>query len=83
MPCPTMALIAASLPAPEPETSTSTSLKPCSLPFRVASSAARCAAKAVDLRDPLNPTVPELPQHITPPFKSVIVTMVLLNVDCI
>ena len=78
-----MALIAASLPAPEPETNTSTSLRPCSLPFRVASSAALCAAKAVYLREPLNPTVPELPQHITPPSKSVIVTIVLLKVDCI
>jgi hypothetical protein len=52
------------------------------LPFRAASSAARCAAKAVDFREPLNPTVPALPQAITLPLGSVSVTIVLLNVDC-
>lgn len=81
MPWATIARTAASRPAPEPRTSTSTSRSPCSLPLRAASSAARCAAKAVDLREPLKPAVPALPQHKTPPEGSVIVTIVLLNVD--
>ena len=52
------------------------------MPLRAASSAALCAANAVDFLDPLNPTVPALPQAITLPMGSVNVMMVLLNVDC-
>ena len=73
--------IAASLPAPGPLTKTSICRRPCSMPFLAASSAALCAANAVDLRDPLKPTVPALPQAKTLPCGSVSVIMVLLNVD--
>ena len=38
------------------------------------------AAKGVDLREPLNPTVPPEAQAMTAPAGSVIVTWVLLNV---
>ena len=82
MPWAMIARTAASLPAPAPRTSTSTSRSPCSLPLRAASSAALCAANAVDLREPLKPAVPALPQQMTLPLRSVIVTIVLLNVDC-
>ena len=82
MPWASRDLMAASLPAPEPLTNTSTSRRPCSLPFRAASSAARWAAKAVDFREPLKPAVPALPQQTTAPDRSVMVTMVLLKVDC-
>ncbi len=47
---------------------------------RAALSAAICAAKGVDLREPLNPTWPAEAQLITFPIGSVIDTMVLLNV---
>lgn len=53
------------------------------MPFLAASSAARWAAKAVDLREPMKPTVPELPQAIVLPWGSVKVMIVLLNVDWI
>lgn len=81
MPAPWSARIAASRPEPGPRTKTSTCRTPCSIPFLAASSPARCAANAVDLREPLNPTVPELPQAIVFPCGSVIVIIVLLNVD--
>jgi len=48
--------------------------------FLAASSPARCAAKAVALREPLNPTCPELLVAITSPAGSVKATVVLLNV---
>jgi hypothetical protein len=48
---------------------------------RPAASAAICAAYGVDLREPLNPTVPALAHAMTAPTGSVMVTMVLLNVD--
>jgi|TARA_Y100000310_G_scaffold338821_1_gene429599 hypothetical protein len=51
------------------------------MPLRAASSAARCAAKAVDFRDPLNPTVPALPQAMGLPCGSARVIIVLLKVD--
>ena len=73
--------IAASRPGPGPRTNTSTCRRPCSMAFLAASSAALWAAKAVDLREPLNPTVPALPQAIGFPWGSVSVIMVLLNVD--
>ena len=73
--------MAASRPEPGPRTNTSTCLTPCSMPFRAASSPARCAANAVDLREPLKPTVPELPHVMGLPCGSVIVMIVLLKVD--
>ena len=53
------------------------------MPFRAATSAALPAAKAVPLREPLNPDDPELPQDNTLPCVSVKVTIVLLNVEAI
>jgi hypothetical protein len=72
--------IAASRPDPGPLIITSTVRRPWSIAFRAAASPARCAAKAVPLRDPRNPTVPALAQDSTSPFGSVRVTIVLLNV---
>ena len=76
-------LIADSLPGPGPLTNTSTCRRPCSIALRTAFSAARCAANAVDFRDPVNPTVPALPQAIGLPRGSVSVIRVLLKVDWI
>src|SRR4051794_2645416 len=53
---------------------------PCSCALRAAFSAAICAAKGVDLREPLKPTCPAEAQLITFPLGSVIETIVLLNV---
>ena len=75
--------IAASRPGPGPLTNTSTCRRPCSLPFLAVSSPALWAANAVDFRDPLNPTVPGLPQASTFPWGSVNVIIVLLKVDWI
>ena len=50
---------------------------------RAASSAANCAANGVLLRDPLNPRDPELAHDTVLPLTSVMVMMVLLNVDLI
>ena len=74
--------MAASRPGPGPRTKISTWRTPCSTPFRAASSPARCAANAVDFLEPRKPTVPELPHAIGLPCGSVIVIIVLLNVDC-
>src|SRR5690606_25766638 len=72
--------IAVSRPDPGPLTNTSTLRIPCSMARRAAASAAICAAYGVDLREPLNPTWPELAQAITAPLGSVMVTIVLLKV---
>src|SRR3954467_5233725 len=72
--------IAVSRPDPGPLTKTSIFFMPCSIARRPAASAAICAAKGVDLREPLKPTVPAEAQEITAPFGSVIVMIVLLNV---
>src|SRR5260370_9440414 len=56
---------------------------PCSSAFRAATSALICAAYGVLLRLPLNPAAPALPQQTTAPVGSVIVTIVLLNVEWI
>src|SRR3954453_11308769 len=45
--------IAVSRPEPGPLTKTSTFCMPCSMPLRAAASAVTCAAKGVDLREPL------------------------------
>ena len=66
------ALIADSLPFPGPFITTSTCFMPCSIAFFPASSAASCAAKGVDFRDPLNPLLPEDDQEIVLPVVSVI-----------
>ncbi len=49
--------------------------------LRTASSAAIWAAKGVDLREPLNPMVPAEDHEIVLPCASVMVIMVLLNVE--
>src|SRR5262245_8732060 len=70
-----------SRPAPGPFTYTETKRTPCSIAFFAQSSAAVCAAKGVDLREPLKPCWPQLDQESALPAVSVIVTTVLLNVD--
>src|SRR6187401_2539045 len=72
--------MAVSRPEPGPLTKTSIFFMPCSIARRPAASAAICAAKGVDLREPLKPTVPALAHEITPPEGSVMVMIVLLNV---
>src|SRR6266536_125959 len=74
------ARIADSRPEPGPLTLISTSFMPCDMAWRAASCATCCAANAVLLREPLNPTRPALDQPKTFPCMSVIVTCVLLNV---
>src|ERR1700734_3150511 len=54
---------------------------PCSEALRTASSAAICAANGVDLREPLNPMVPADDHEIVLPCASVMVIIVLLNVE--
>src|ERR1700712_875644 len=73
--------MAVSRPEPGPLTKTSTFLTPCSWAWRAADSADSWAANGVDLREPLKPTVPDEAQLSTAPLGSVMVTMVLLNVD--
>src|SRR5512139_1546606 len=68
-----------SRPAPGPETSTSTVRMPCSMAARPTCSAATCAAYGVDLREPLNPSLPAEAQTIALPWTSVMVIIVLLN----
>ncbi len=75
------ARIAASRPAPGPFTFTSTDFIPCSIDALAAASAAICAAKGVDLREPLKPNAPALDQAIAFPWTSVMVTIVLLKVE--
>src|SRR5437764_1947685 len=71
--------MAVSRPEPGPFTSTSTLRTPCSMARRAHCSAASWAANGVDLRDPLNPTLPALAHASTLPSVSVIETIVLLN----
>src|SRR5262245_31172783 len=80
-PAPWSARRALSRPAPGPFTNTATERMPCSMARRAASSAASCAAKGVLLREPLNPREPADDQAIVAPLMSVMVTIVLLNVD--
>ena len=72
---------ALSRPAPGPLTNTATERIPCSMARRAASSAASWAAKGVLLRDPLKPRDPADDHATVAPLMSVMVTMVLLNVD--
>src|SRR3954447_8655838 len=71
--------MAVSRPEPGPFTSTSTLRTPCSIARRAHCSAAIWAAKGVDLREPLKPTLPADAHASTLPSRSVIETMVLLN----
>src|SRR6476646_1966190 len=73
--------IAVSRPEPGPLTTQSTLRTPCSIARRAAVSAASCAANGVDLRDPLNPTLPAEAHAITLPCWSEMVMIVLLNDD--
>src|ERR1700677_5367076 len=70
-----------SRPEPGPETSTSSMRMPCSEAFLTASSAAIWAAKGVDLREPLKPIVPADDHEMVLPCASVMVIIVLLNVE--
>ena len=70
-----------SRPAPGPFTNTCTVRMPASMARFAAASAASWAANGVPLRDPLNPTLPALAQETTLPVGSVMVTIVLLNVE--
>src|SRR5260370_42037854 len=71
--------MAVSRPEPGPFTSTSTLRTPCSIARRAHASAASWAAKGVDLREPLNPTLPADAQARTLPSGWLIDTLVLLN----
>lgn len=74
---------AESRPGPGPLTLTSRFLTPQSIAILLAFSAATCAAKGVLLRDPLKPAPPEVAQDNALPWRSVIVTIVLLKEACI
>src|ERR671915_902494 len=71
--------MAVSRPEPGPLTKTSTLRMPCSMARRAAASAAICAAKGVDLREPLNPTLPADAHETTLPDWSVKLMIVLLK----
>src|SRR3954468_4284936 len=71
--------MAVSRPEPGPFTSTSTLRTPCSMARRAHCSAAIWAANGVDLREPLNPTLPADAHARTLPSRSVMETIVLLN----
>src|SRR3954453_8873201 len=71
--------MAVSRPEPGPFTNTSTFWSPCSMPLRAAASAVTCAAKGVDLREPLKPAPPADSHASTLPSLSVSDTIVLLK----
>src|SRR5579875_815755 len=79
MPAVDSARTADSRPDPGPATRTSTVRRPVSLALLAAVSDACWAANGVPLREPRNPSEPELDQASTLPSGSVNVTMVLLN----
>src|SRR5580765_5640680 len=68
-----------SRPGPGPLMRTSRFFTPCSCAARPADSAATCAAKGVDLREPLKPAPPEVAHERALPWRSVIVMIVLLK----
>src|SRR5215467_8495998 len=68
-----------SRPGPGPLMRTSRFFTPHSCAARPACSAATCAANGVDFREPLKPAAPEVAHASALPWRSVIVTMVLLN----
>src|SRR4029079_15704269 len=61
---------------------TSTDFTPYSCAARPAFSAATCAANGVDLREPRKPAPPDVAHDRALPWRSVIVTTVLLNDAC-
>src|SRR6478735_7217218 len=71
-----------SRPGPGPRTRTSTDLTPYSWAAVPAFSAATCAANGVLLREPRKPQPPLVAHDRVLPWRSVIVTMVLLNDAC-
>jgi hypothetical protein len=73
--------MAASRPDPGPFTNTLICFMPKERAFWAHCSAAIWAAKGVLFREPLKPRLPALAQVITLPWRSVMVTMVLLKVD--
>src|SRR5688572_7686893 len=75
------AVMADSRPEPGPLTLTSISFRPNLAARSAQTSAARWAANGVLLRLPLKPTVPAEANVSVSPLVSVMVTMVLLNVD--
>src|SRR5450631_1602579 len=79
MPAVARARTADSRPAPGPAIRTSTKRNPNSLALLAAVREACWAAKGVPLRDPRNPSDPELDQASTLPTRSVKVMMVLLK----
>src|ERR1043165_1958666 len=68
-----------SRPGPGPLMRTSMFFTPHSCAARPQRSAATCAANGVDFREPLKPALPEVAQASVLPWRSVMVTMVLLN----
>src|SRR6266511_5503979 len=74
------AWIADSRPEPGPCTRTCTRLTPRLSASRAACSAATVAANGVDFLDPLKPALPDDPQVMAFPWRSVIVISVLLKV---
>src|SRR5688572_12911013 len=68
-----------SRPGPGPLMRTSMFFTPHSCAARPQRSAATCAANGVDLREPLKPAWPEVAQASVLPWRSVMVTMVLLK----
>src|SRR6185369_10730194 len=79
MPSAFNARTADSRPGPGPLIRTSRFFTPHSTATRPAFSAATCAAKGVDLREPLKPAPPDVAHDSALPCRSVIVMIVLLN----
>src|SRR5262249_49990595 len=71
-----------SRPGPGPLMRTSTFFTPNSCAARPARSDAICAANGVDLREPLKPALPEVAHDSVLPWRSVMVTIVLLKDAC-
>src|SRR3972149_7916363 len=68
-----------SRPGPGPLMRTSMFFTPHSCASLPACSAATCAANGVDLREPLKPLLPQVAHASALPWRSVMVTMVLLK----
>src|SRR5437764_12334696 len=79
MPSAFSARTADSLPGPGPLMRTSRFFTPHSCAARPACSAATWAANGVDFLEPLNPAAPDVAHARALPWRSVMVTMVLLN----
>src|SRR3954470_13684554 len=82
MPRATSARIEDSRPGRGPLICTSRFFMPCSIAAGPATSEATCAAKGVDLREPLKPWPPDEAHDSALPWRSVIVMMVLLKDAC-